>query len=83
MTEVACMSGVELLMDYLEGVLPPEVTAALDEHVARCSRCVAFVDSYRKTPRILRDATAAPLPEHVEASLRAFLRGRTTAFSSR
>ena len=28
MTDVACASGVELLMDYLEGVLPPDVRAA-------------------------------------------------------
>jgi anti-sigma factor RsiW len=80
MKAVACVSGVELLMDYLEGVLPPDVHAALDNHVAGCPRCVAFVASYSATPRILREATAATLPDHVEASLKAFLRARTTAF---
>jgi anti-sigma factor RsiW len=62
MTAVVCASGVELLMDYLEGVLPPDVNAALERHVAGCERCAAFVASYRETPRILRDATAAALP---------------------
>jgi anti-sigma factor RsiW len=81
--EIACVSGVELLMDYLEGVLSADVRAALDEHVARCARCAAFVASYRETPRILREATAATFPADVEASLRAFLRARTTAFRSR
>ena len=33
--EISCGSGVELLMDYLEGVLPPEVNAALEAHVAK------------------------------------------------
>ena len=75
-----CASGVELLMDYLEGVLPAEVNAALEQHVAGCARCTAFVASYQATPRILRDATAAQLPADVEASLTAFLRARTTAF---
>ena len=74
MTDIACASGVELLMDYLEGVLPPEVNAALEAHVAGCERCAAFVASYRETPRILRDATAIALPEDVQASLHAFLR---------
>ena len=83
MKEVVCISGVELLMDYLEGVLPPDVRAALDEHVARCARCMAFVASYRETPRIMREATAAALPPDVEASLRAFLRHRTKAFGAR
>ena len=82
MKEIACASGVELLMDYLEGVLPPDLHTALDEHVAGCPRCAAFVASYCDTPRILREATAATLPADLEASLKAFLRLRTTAFRS-
>jgi anti-sigma factor RsiW len=81
MKEVACMSGVELLMDYLEGVLPPDLRAALEAHVAGCERCAAFVASYRETPRILRDATTMTLPDDIEASLKAFLRARTKAFN--
>jgi anti-sigma factor RsiW len=83
MNPIVCATGVDLLMDYLEGVISPDVQAALDEHVAGCARCAAFVASYRETPRILRDATATSLPADVEASLRAFLRSRTTAFRSR
>jgi len=82
MNELACISGVELLMDYLEGALPANVHAALDEHVAGCARCAAFVASYRATPRILREATAVTLPAELERSLQAFLRARTTAFKS-
>jgi anti-sigma factor RsiW len=83
MNEIACISGVELLMDFLEGVLPPALHASLEAHVSGCARCAAFVASYRETPRILREATAAPLPEEVEASLRSFLQARTTAFKPR
>ena len=82
MNEIACVSGVELLMDYLEGVLPADVRARLDQHVAGCPRCVAFVASYQETPRILRDATAAALPAGLEAALKAFLRSSTGAFRS-
>jgi anti-sigma factor RsiW len=81
MNHVVCASGVDLLMDFLEGALPADVKAALEDHVAGCARCAAFVASYQATPRILRDATAATLPADVEASLRAFLRARTTAFN--
>jgi len=73
MKEIACLTGVELLMDYLEGVLPTDAHAALDAHVAGCARCAAFVASYCATPRILREATAATLPDHVEASLKSFV----------
>lgn len=76
MKGVTCASGVELLMDYLEGVLSADLAAALDVHVAGCRRCAAYVESYRATPRILRAATAAPLPADLEDSLMAFLRAR-------
>lgn len=39
-------------------------------------RCVAFIASYRETPRILREATATALPADLQASLRAFLRAQ-------
>jgi anti-sigma factor RsiW len=80
MTPVACASGVELLMDFIEGVLAADVSAALEAHIAGCERCTAFVASYKTTPRILRDATAVILPADIEASLRAFLREHTSAF---
>ena len=63
-------------MDYLEGVLPADLRAAIDEHVAGCPRCIAFIASYRETPRIIRDATASGLSAELQESLRAFLRAR-------
>ncbi len=76
MSGVTCASGVELLMEFLEGTLPPDVSAGLGAHVAACPRCTAFVASYRETPRILREATATPPPPELEESLLAFLRAR-------
>jgi hypothetical protein len=49
---------------------------ALDAHVAGCPRCVAFVESYRKTPAILRAATDVALLEDLAASLHRFLADR-------
>ena len=76
MNDVACVSGVDLLMDYIEGVLPVDVRVALDEHVSGCAKCTAFIASYAATPRILREATAAAMPAELQASLLAFLRSR-------
>ena len=76
MKEITCASGVELLMDYLEGVLSADVRSAIEAHVAGCPRCVAFITSYCATPRVLRDVTAAVLPAEHERSLRAFLRAQ-------
>jgi anti-sigma factor RsiW len=74
MKDIVCRSGVELLMEYMEGTLAPDVRAAIEAHVAGCPRCVAFIASYRETPRIVREATAVEMPADLEASLLAALR---------
>ena len=70
MSDVRCMSGVELLADYLEGLLPDDVRASLEQHVLGCERCQAFVASYQATPSILREATDVVLPEELRRRLR-------------
>lgn len=79
MTDSTCASGVELLMDYLEGALPDDARAAIETHVSGCPRCVAFIESYRETPRILRDATSAEMPKDLEDSLLAAVRAAREA----
>ena len=74
MNDLVCATGVELLMDYLEGELAPELVAAVDGHVATCPRCVAFLASYRATPAVLRRATAAALPDDLSRALLAAVR---------
>jgi anti-sigma factor RsiW len=76
MTAMTCRDGAALLMDYLEGVLPEDMRAAIDAHLAACSRCVEFIRAYRETPRILRDATAFEIPAGLVDSLQRFLAGR-------
>jgi anti-sigma factor (TIGR02949 family) len=76
MKNVDCMSCVDLLMEYLEGGLAPDLRTALDTHLGACPRCVAFMESYRATPRILREATAAEMPAELKESLLAALRSR-------
>ena len=76
MRDVSCETGVELLMDYLEGVVPDDVRTTLESHVAGCATCAAFVASYLATPRILREATATAMPPELQRSLLAFLRGQ-------
>jgi anti-sigma factor RsiW len=69
MIDVTCVSGVELLADYLEGLLPPDVGASLEQHVLGCERCQAFVASYQAAPAILRLATDVDLPDELRRLL--------------
>jgi anti-sigma factor RsiW len=73
---VACADGVAVLLDYLEGALPPADREAAEAHVSGCPRCVAFIESYRRTPAILRAATDAALPGELALALHRFLASR-------
>ena len=76
MTDISCQTGDELLMDYLEGVVP--------EDLRRCStRTWPDVRSVRPSwprmwqrLRILREVTRAAMPEELQQSLLDFLRAQ-------
>jgi anti-sigma factor RsiW len=74
MKKKTCRETIELLMDYLEGKLPPEDQEALKGHFANCPPCLAFVRSYQETPRIFRVATEVAIPTEVEKRLEEFLK---------
>ena len=74
MIDVRCASGVELLADYVEGLLPADVRASLEAHVLHCERCQAFVASYQAAPAILRSATDVDLPDELRRMLNEWVR---------
>jgi anti-sigma factor RsiW len=48
-TELTCQELVELVTDYLEGVLPPEERARFERHLGICPGCVTYVEQFRET----------------------------------
>jgi anti-sigma factor RsiW len=52
--ELTCQELVELVTDYLEGVLDPSRLAALDAHLAACDGCDTYVEQMRQTVAALR-----------------------------
>ena len=63
-------------MDYLEGELPQEEEVGFRRHLAQCSDCVSFFETYRKTPELSREALSAQIPVSVKESVRSFLASR-------
>jgi anti-sigma factor RsiW len=45
--DLACQRVVEMVTDYLEGALPPEDAAQLEQHLVLCDPCVQYVDQHR------------------------------------
>lgn len=58
-----CKESVELVTEYLEGALLPELQAQLDQHVGVCPACTTYLAQMRQTIqtlRILADETMPP-----------------------
>ena len=70
---LVCKEVVELVSDYLEGVLLPEKRAALEEHLAGCPGCTNYVEQVRLTIGMLRALAQEPVfPETKEELLQVF-----------
>lgn len=72
--EVQCKEVVEVLTDYLEGELPPEGRAALEQHLLTCEPCATYLQQLRTsislTGRRLQEEDVPP--QVFEAVVRMF-----------
>ena len=73
---INCHELIEFCMDYLEGELPQEEEVGFRRHLAQCSDCVSFFETYRKTPELSREALHEQIPASVKESVRSFLASR-------
>jgi anti-sigma factor RsiW len=79
--DMACIELVELVTDYLEGVLPADDVARIREHLASCDGCTAHVQQMRTTVRVLQatpgEAASPESAEAVAGMFREWARGRS------
>jgi predicted anti-sigma-YlaC factor YlaD len=60
---ISCREVVELVTDYLEGVLDPEVEARFVKHLELCPPCVDYVEQIRTTSRLAAAAEFEERPD--------------------
>jgi len=73
---LVCKEVVELITDYLEGVLLSEKRAQLEEHVAGCSGCRNYLEQVRLTIGMLHTlAQESVFPVTKEELLQVFRQG--------
>lgn len=46
---IDCRQVVELVTEYLEGVLPPGLTTEVEAHLALCEGCQVYLEQMRRT----------------------------------
>jgi anti-sigma factor RsiW len=49
---ISCRELVELVTDYLDGALAPDVHARLETHLEACDPCRVYVEQIRTTQRL-------------------------------
>lgn len=54
---LTCKEAVELVTDYLEAALLPEMEARFTQHLDTCPNCTIYVDQMRQTLHTLRQLT--------------------------
>ncbi len=69
-----CRDIGRLLHDYVEGLLESSVSRQLDEHLADCSGCVAFVNTYKQTISLSKDLRCEEIPPELQQKLRSFIK---------
>jgi anti-sigma factor RsiW len=77
--EVICEQLVELVTDYLEGVLDPVVAARFDAHLLECDGCVNYLEQFQSTISTLGRVSSGQLDESFRERLLDTFRGWTAA----
>ena len=64
---------MRLLVEFLDRQLPPDVQAELEQHLARCPRCVTQLKTYASTVSLLQSVNEDELPAELRWTLKSFL----------
>jgi hypothetical protein len=58
--ELACKQLVELVADYLDDALSPDMRARFEEHLAGCDGCTTYLSQTQRVMAELRDLSTVP-----------------------
>lgn len=71
---VSCERVVALLLEYLEGDLPPVLATAMEQHLDDCPHCLEFLGQYKATSALCREELAREMPKDLSDRLATFVR---------
>ena len=73
---LTCEQVTKLIRDYLQGELPPDITASFEEHLRRCDDCTAFLRTYKQTVQEVQSLRYEDIPQEMQIRVRQFLRSK-------
>jgi anti-sigma factor RsiW len=77
---LTCEQVTNLIRDYLNGELAPEVTATFEDHLRRCTDCVAFLKTYQQTVQAVQSLSYEEIPSEMRMRVRQFLRSKMKGY---
>ncbi len=73
--QLSCQELVELVTDYLEGIMPDELVQRFERHVESCKGCRIYLEQMRETIRVTGTLNPEQVTPEAEAALLAAFRG--------
>ena len=71
---ICCKECLDMLSDYLDGDLDPQTSADLDEHFQDCPPCIAFLNTFKTSTNLCREALRqVDVPEIVQSKMKEFI----------
>ena len=63
--QFSCQEMVELVTEYLDGVMEPRRRARFEAHLAGCDGCSNYLEQFRTTVAVVGRIDVADVPESV------------------
>ena len=73
-----CHEVIDIITDYLEGVLSADDRRRVEEHLAICDGCTTYLEQMRETIRLTGMLTEEQIPEDQKRDLLEAFRTWTT-----
>jgi anti-sigma factor RsiW len=68
-----CREMVDLLLDFVDGSLPPEREREFRRHLCGCVPCYIYLETYHTTIRLGRALPDCDMPPELEHRLKALM----------
>ena len=66
---LTCQQVVELVTEYLDGVMEPRRRARFEAHLTGCDGCTSYLEQFRTTVSVVGRLDAGDVPEPVMSDL--------------
>ena len=66
---LTCQQVVELVTEYLDGVMEPRRRARFEAHLAGCDGCTNYLEQFRMTVAVIGRLDVGDVPEPVMSDL--------------